>query len=104
MVAVGQKQSFRGVDDDHGRQGVEGPGVALDSRGVEVSFGVDRRVREQLGYPQTAIAYILAVRPKARNPYSSECVEGKFSEVRTAAVLHQATFLCRGQGDVAIHT
>jgi hypothetical protein len=43
MVAVGQKQSFRGVDDDHGRQGVEGPGVALDPRGVEVSFGVDRR-------------------------------------------------------------
>jgi hypothetical protein len=27
MVAVGQKQPFRGVDDDHGRQGVEGPGV-----------------------------------------------------------------------------
>ena len=32
-----------------------GPGVALDPRGVEVSFGVDR--------------------PKARNPYSPKCAE-----------------------------
>jgi hypothetical protein len=50
MVAVDEQQTFWGVEDDYGRQGVEHLGVALHSRGVEICLRLDRRVREEIDY------------------------------------------------------
>ena len=52
MVAVDEQQTFRGVEDDYGRQGVEHLGVALHPPGVQVRLGIDWRVREKVGYSQ----------------------------------------------------
>src|SRR5215218_9595992 len=41
---------------------------------------------------------------RCKKGYSPKCVEGKFSEVRTAPALCGAVFLCKGQGDVLTHT
>src|SRR5215216_5043732 len=51
MAAVDQQQTFRGVEDYYGRQGVEHLGVALHPNGVQVRLGIDRRVLEKVGYP-----------------------------------------------------
>ena len=48
MVAVGEQQPFRGVENDRRQQG-----VAFNPCGVQVRFGVDRRVREEFGYAQS---------------------------------------------------
>jgi hypothetical protein len=48
MVAVGEQQPFRGVENDRRQQS-----VAFNPCGVQVRFGVDRRVREEFGYAQS---------------------------------------------------
>src|SRR5215218_4810834 len=68
MVAVGQEQTLRGLEDDDWRQGVDHPGVALHPRGVEVSLRVDRSVGEEMVYPQNRHAPIFAVGLRTRNP------------------------------------
>src|SRR5215213_11660535 len=68
MVAVGQEQAIRGLEDDDWRQGVDHPGVALHPCGVEVSLRVDRSVGEEIVYPQHRHAPIFAVGPRIRNP------------------------------------
>ena len=68
MVAVGEQQPCRGLEDNHGRQGVEDPGVALHARGVQVSLGIDRRGGEKVGYPQARHRTIVAARLRVRNP------------------------------------
>jgi len=75
MVAVDEQQTFRGVEDDYGRQGVEHLGVALHSHGVQVCLRIDRRIREKVGYPQVRHRPIVAVYLRVRNPYSPERVE-----------------------------
>jgi hypothetical protein len=68
MVAVDEQQTFRGVEDDYGRQGVEHLGVALHPPGVQVRLGIDWRVREKVGYPQVRHSPIVAVCLGVRNP------------------------------------
>jgi hypothetical protein len=68
MVAVDEQQTFRSVEDDYGRQGVEHLGVALHPPSVQVRLGIDWRVREKVGYPQVRHSPIVAVCLGVRNP------------------------------------
>ena len=79
MVAVDEQQTFRGVEDDYGQQGVEHLGVALDPPGVQVCLGIDRRVCEKVGYPQVRDRRYL--RPLLESP------QPLFTRVRRRGVL-----------------
>src|SRR5215216_6990815 len=71
IVAVSEEQPLCGVEDDDGRQCVEHLGVLLHPRGVEMRLGIDRRVREEIGYSQLRhhCALIVALNSKVCNPY-----------------------------------
>ena len=68
MVAVCKKYPFWGIEDDHRRQSVKHLGVALHSCGVEVRLWVDRRVGEEIIYPQHRHGFIFAAKLRTCNP------------------------------------
>jgi hypothetical protein len=48
MVPIGKQQCLSGVEDNDGRKSVKHPGVSLHPRGVEMRFGIDWHISEEI--------------------------------------------------------